>query len=61
MSELDDAIARLAHAVARLEAASGRLREIADGETRFAAAAAEIAAHVDAALDRLGRLLDPEE
>jgi hypothetical protein len=60
MSELDDAIARLEHAVARLEAAAGRLREIADGETRRAAAAAGVATHVEAALDGLGRLLEPE-
>jgi hypothetical protein len=55
MSELDDAVARLERAVARLEAASSG----EDG--RIAAVAAGIAAHIDAALARLGRLLEPEE
>jgi hypothetical protein len=58
MSELDDAIARLERAVARLEAASGRRRDAVD-EAQIAAAAG-IAAHIDAALERLGRLLEPE-
>ena len=74
MSELDDAIRRLEAAVARLEAASGRAgRAVADdhredghGEDgqaeveRVRGVAAEIAGRVDAALARLGQLLERE-
>jgi len=57
MSELDDAIARLQRAVARLEAASGRRDAVIEAQI---ASAAGVAAHIDAALERLGRLLEPE-
>ena len=69
MSELDDPIARLERAVARLEAASqkpvvaGAARDAmpdADETARVVAVAAAIAAHVDAALARLDRLLERE-
>jgi hypothetical protein len=59
MSELDDAIARLEEAVARLEAASQATRPAAEDE-RLAAAAA-IAGRIDAALAKLGQLLEREE
>lgn len=57
MSELDAALARLEAAVARLEAASTGPRRDA-GEVPVAAAA--IAARIDAALAKLGRLLERE-
>ncbi|HXC14566.1 MAG TPA: hypothetical protein VNV39_17245 [Stellaceae bacterium] len=68
MSRLDDALARLERAVARLEAVcagGARPREAADrrlaeAETesrRLRAAAGEIAARVDGALARVGRVL----
>ncbi len=60
MSELDEAIARLEAAVARLEAASERGAPPGDGDHLVTVAAA-IAARVDTALARLGRLLDREE
>jgi len=62
MNELDDAVARLESAVARLEAAlqAMRGRTAEDGQTAAVVAAA-IAAHLDTALDRLGRLLEAEE
>lgn len=64
MSEFDDAMARLAAAVSRLEAAASRPRHpaeddpLADDRT---AVVETVAARLDAALDRLGRLLDREE
>lgn len=58
MSELDDAMTRLAAAVARLEAAASQPKPPDD---RTAAIAETVAARLDAALARLGRLLDPEE
>ena len=65
MSELDDAIARLEAAVARLEAASdpatravGRERR---EDERLTSVAAALARHIDAALARLGQLLEREE
>jgi hypothetical protein len=64
MSELDDAMTRLAAAVARLEAAASHPQrpaedQIADDQT--AAIAETVAARLDAALARLGRLLDRED
>jgi len=69
MSELDDALAALEHAVRRLEAApllagreaiarltAGRAAE----DKNFATAAAEIVARVEAALDKIGQVLDGE-
>ena len=64
MSELDDAIARLEEAVARLEAASSVAKRAAESERpedeRVRAVAAVIAGRIDAALARLGRLLEGE-
>lgn len=60
MSELDDAIARLEAAVARLEAASGRAKRAAEDE-RVSAVATAIAERIDAALARLGTLLERED
>ena len=64
MSELDDAIARLEEAVARLEAASSVAKRAAEGEQtedeRVRAVAAAIAGRIDAALAKLGRLLERE-
>jgi hypothetical protein len=59
MSELEDAITRLQIAVARLEAASSHAKQAA-GDERVAELAAGIAARVDAALAKLGQLLDQE-
>jgi hypothetical protein len=59
MSELDDAMTRLAVAVARLEAAAVRPQRPAEDET--AAIAETVTARLDAALARLGRLLDRED
>ncbi|HVC54705.1 MAG TPA: hypothetical protein VND95_02050 [Stellaceae bacterium] len=59
MSELDDAIARLEQAVARLDAAARETRRGADDE-RVAAIAAAIAQRLDAALAKLGQLLERE-
>ena len=59
MSELEDALARLEIAVARLEAASSHARRAADDE-RVVAVAAGIAARLDAALAKLGQLLERE-
>ena len=67
MSELDDALAMLERAVSRLEAASllgGREaavqfaaeREVEDRQ--LAATAAEIVARVEAALAKIGQVLD---
>ncbi len=60
MSELDDALARLEHAVARLEAASGGAGHAGEDE-RAAVLAATIAERIDAALAKLDRLLEAEE
>ena len=56
MSELDDAIARLKAAVARLEAASSASKRAAEDEQLAA-----IAGRIDAALAKLGLLLEREE
>ena len=65
MSELDDAIARLEAAVARLEAASGEAKRATDDhqaeDARVRVVAAAIAGRIDAALARLGQLLEREE
>ena len=70
MSELDDAIARLEAAVARLEAASGEAKTTRDDErvddrqaeeARVREVAGRIAGRIDAALARLGQLLEREE
>jgi hypothetical protein len=66
MSEIDDALARLGRAVARLEAASSRAARTAkdsaaEDDQRVAAVAAGIAAKIDAALARLGQLLERED
>ena len=60
MSELDDAIARLKAAVARLDAATDPARRPAEDE-RAAGAAAEIAGRIDAALAKLAQLLERED
>ena len=69
MSELDDALARLERAVRRLEAAPGlSSTEIAArlgaeheaADEKLAATAAEIVARVEAALDKIGQVLDGE-
>jgi len=57
MSELDDALARLERAVARLEAAAGPGQR-ADDDRRVTEAKAAIAGRLDAALAKLARLLD---
>jgi len=70
MSELDDAIARLEEAVARLEAASNAAKRSAEGDhgeagqledERVRAVAAAIAGRLDAALAKLGRLIERED
>ncbi|MGE0258769.1 MAG: hypothetical protein AB7H71_09435 [Alphaproteobacteria bacterium] len=61
MSELDEAMTRLAAAVARLEEAASRPRRTEPEPAAPAAIAETVAARLDAALDRLSRLLDPEE
>ena len=65
MSELDDAITRLEEAVARLEAASGRATRAPDDgqaeEGQVSAVAAAIVGRIDAALAKLGQLLEPED
>jgi len=70
MSELDDAIARLEEAVARLEAASNVAKRAAEGghredgqleDERVRAIAAAIAGRLDAALAKLGRLIERED
>lgn len=67
MSELEDALATLERAVARLEAAPGladretaaRLAAERDAEHRqIEATAAEIVARVEAALAKIGQVLD---
>jgi hypothetical protein len=57
MSEIDDALARLERAVTRLETASSR---VPASDERTAAVALEIAQRIDAALARLGTLLERE-
>jgi hypothetical protein len=59
MSELEDAIARLESAVARLEAASTHAKRATDDE-QVSAIAAGVAARIDAALAKLGTLLERE-
>ncbi len=60
MSELSDAVARLERAVTRLEAAAARgFRD--GGDEQVATAAAAIAGRIDAALAKLGQLLDKED
>ena len=70
MSELEDAIARLEIAVARLEAASAHAKRVGNDERaddrraedeRVREVAGRIAGRVDAALTRLGQLLEREE
>ena len=65
MSELDDAITRLEEAVARLEAASTGAKRAAEGEAledeRVRAVAGLIAGRIDAALAKLGQLLERED
>jgi hypothetical protein len=67
MSDLDDALAMLERAVSRLEALplrseaemTGRLAaERAAEDDRVAATAAEIVARVDAALEKIGQVLE---
>jgi hypothetical protein len=60
MSELDDAIARLERAVARLEAAADPARRAAE-DGRAADVAAAVAGRIDAALAKLGQLLEQED
>jgi hypothetical protein len=60
VSELDDAIARLKAAVARIEAALDPAKRPAEDE-RAAEAAAAIAGRIDAALAKLAQLLEREE
>ena len=60
MSELDDAVAKLEQAVARLEAASDPARRVAEDE-RVVNVAATIAGRIDAALARLAQLLERED
>jgi hypothetical protein len=69
MSDLDDALALLERAVSRLEALPLRddrenearlAAERADEDQRLAATAAEIVARVDAALDKIGHVLEGE-
>jgi len=59
MSELDDAMTRLAAAIARLEAAASHPKHPAENQT--AAIAETVAVRLDVALARLGRLLDRED
>ena len=67
MSELEEAVARLERAVARLEAAPG-LAAGADAaaapaerdEARLREIAGQIVARVDAALERIGQVLEED-
>jgi hypothetical protein len=65
MSELDDAIARLEAAVARLDVASGDATHAPDDgqsdEWQVSAAAAAIVGRIDAALAKLEQLLEAED
>jgi hypothetical protein len=73
MSELEDAMARLAAAVTRLEAAASRPKRPVDNDRADndradndrdddrTAVVETVAARLDAALARLGRLLDRED
>jgi hypothetical protein len=70
MSELDEAIARLEAAVARLDAASGEAKRASEDkradhrqaeDERVREVAGRIAGRIDAALARLGQLLEREE
>jgi hypothetical protein len=65
MSELDDAIARLEAAVARLDAVSGDAARVPDdGQSdgwQASAAAAAIVGRIDAALAKLELLLEAED
>jgi hypothetical protein len=58
MSELDDAIVQLQQAVTRLEAASQA--EPSEPDPRVSEIAAALAARVDTALARIGRVLAGE-
>jgi hypothetical protein len=58
LSDLADALMRLERAVVRLEAAAREPRKA--GDEQLAAAAAEIAGRVDAALKKLDQLLETE-
>lgn len=66
MSDLDDALAALERAVSRLEALpldggaenAMRLAERAAEDQRIAQTAAEIVARVDAALEKIGQVLE---
>ena len=60
MSELDDAIARLKAAVARLEVAADAAKRPAEDE-RAAGVAAALAGRIDAALAKLALLLERED
>ena len=66
MSRLDEALTRLEQALVRLEAAAGsaggteaarRLAEVQAENARLRATAGDIAARVDGALARIGRVL----
>ncbi|HEX3952744.1 MAG TPA: hypothetical protein VHW90_04165 [Stellaceae bacterium] len=59
MSELDDAVAILERAVARLEAASDPTKRAAEDE-RLAAVTAAIGQRLDIALAKIGHLLERE-
>jgi glycerate-2-kinase len=65
MSDLDDALAMLERAVLRLEAASivvdgDAAAERAAEDQQLAATAAEIVARVEAALERIGQVLEAD-
>jgi HAMP domain-containing protein len=60
MTRLEEALERLERAVARLEAAAQRVAAGEAENRRLREAAGEIAARVDAALDRVGRVLEDE-
>jgi hypothetical protein len=59
VNELDDAIAQLERAVARLDAAYNPQRQAAE-QARVTAVAASVAERVDAALAKVGQLLERE-
>ena len=61
MSEIDDALARLERAVARLETASNRAPQPQASDEQTAAIALAIAQRIDAALARIGTLLERED